>query len=152
MRALFYLMSAFAVMGLAIWAYGQNQKTQVALREVRGLRAEIRSLHEALGVQRAEWAYLNRPDRLRELSELNFPRLGLLPLAPESADLVVSLLSLHEVNDTPGSLVQIRRSLRPDGLFLGAMAGGDTLAELRDVLLAAEAEILRFLESSRATR
>ncbi|HPD91812.1 MAG: cell division protein FtsL [Rhodobacter sp.] len=80
MRALFYVLSAFAVMGLAIWAYGQNQKTQVALRDVRGLRAEIRSLHEALGVQRAEWAYLNRPQRLRALAEMNFGRLGLLPL------------------------------------------------------------------------
>lgn len=62
-------------------------------------------------------------------------------LAPGSADLVVSLLSLHEANDVPGQLVQIRRALRPDGLFLGAMAGGGTLAELRDSLLAAETEV-----------
>ncbi len=64
-----------------------------------------------------------------------------VPLAPESADLVVSLLSLHEVDDLPGQLVQIRRALRPDGLFLGALAGGGTLAELRDSLLAAETEV-----------
>jgi SAM-dependent methyltransferase len=64
-----------------------------------------------------------------------------VPLAPASADLVVSLLSLHEANDVPGQLVQIRRALRPDGLFLGAMAGGGTLAELRDSLLAAETEV-----------
>lgn len=80
MRALFYLLSAFAVIGLAIWAYDQNQKTQVALREVRDLRGEIRSLHEALDVQRAEWAYLNRPQRLRALVQMNFERLALLPL------------------------------------------------------------------------
>ena len=63
-----------------------------------------------------------------------------VPLAPQSADLVVSLLSLHEANDVPGQLIQIRRTLRPDGLFLGALAGGGTLAELRDSLLAAETE------------
>ncbi len=80
MRALFYLLSAFAVMGLAIWAYDQNQKTQEAMREVRGLRAEIRALQESLSVQRAEWAYLNRPQRLRALAEMNFARLGLMPL------------------------------------------------------------------------
>ena len=80
MRALFYVLSAFAVMGLAIWAYDQNQKTQTALNEVRSLRAEIRSLHEAVSVQRAEWAYLNRPQRLRALVEMNYSRLGLMPL------------------------------------------------------------------------
>lgn len=64
-----------------------------------------------------------------------------VPLAPESIDLVVSLLSLHEVNDLPGLLVQIRRALRPDGLFLAAFPGAGTLAELRDSLLAAETEL-----------
>ncbi|RJG43900.1 methyltransferase domain-containing protein [Mesorhizobium sp. DCY119] len=65
-----------------------------------------------------------------------------LPLEPESVDLAVSLLALQEVNDIPGMLIQIRRALRPDGLFLGAMAGSDTLNELRESLLAAESEIL----------
>jgi SAM-dependent methyltransferase len=64
-----------------------------------------------------------------------------LPLDPESVDLAVSLLSLQEANDVPGALIQIRRALRPDGLFLGAMAGAGTLAELRESLLAAETEI-----------
>ena len=80
MRALFYLLTAFGVIGLAIWAYDQNQKSQVALRDVRRLRTEIRALHEALDVQHAEWAYLNRPQRLRALAQMNFERLGLLPL------------------------------------------------------------------------
>ncbi len=56
-------------------------------------------------------------------------------------DLVVSCLDLHWVNDLPGALVQIRRALRPDGLFLAALLGGDTLAELREAWLAAEIEI-----------
>lgn len=64
-----------------------------------------------------------------------------LSLPPESADLIVSLLSLHEANDIPGQLIQIRRALRPDGLFLGAMAGAGTLPELRESLLAAETEL-----------
>jgi len=50
-------------------------------------------------------------------------------------------LSLQAMNDIPGMLVQIRRALRPDGLFLGAFAGAGTLFELRESLLAAETEL-----------
>lgn len=64
-----------------------------------------------------------------------------LPFAAGSLDLVVSLLALHWTNDLPGALIQIRRALRPDGLFLGAVFGGATLTELRQSLLAAEAEL-----------
>ncbi|MBZ9656338.1 methyltransferase domain-containing protein [Phyllobacterium lublinensis] len=64
-----------------------------------------------------------------------------LPLKAASVDLIVSLLSLHMTNDTPGTLLQIRRTLKPDGLFLGAMAGENTLAELRECLLVAESEV-----------
>lgn len=63
------------------------------------------------------------------------------PLAPGSVDLVVSLLALQWTNDLPGALIQIRRALRPDGLFLGAVFGGATLIELRRSLLQAEAEL-----------
>ena len=66
---------------------------------------------------------------------------GHVPLEPESIDLAVSLLSLQDENDIPGMLIQIRRALKPDGLFLGAFAGAGTLAELRESLLVAEAEI-----------
>ncbi len=64
-----------------------------------------------------------------------------LPFAGERFDLAVSLLALHGVNDLPGSLVQIRRALKPDGLFIGALLGGSTLTELRQSLTQAEAEI-----------
>ena len=64
-----------------------------------------------------------------------------LPFAPESLDLVVSALALHWTNDLPGALIQIRRALRPDGLFLGAILGGASLTELRQSLTAAEAEL-----------
>ncbi len=64
-----------------------------------------------------------------------------LPFAPGSFDLVTSLLALHWVNDLPGALVQMRRSLRPDGLFMAAMLGGDTLHELREALAQAESSL-----------
>ena len=63
-----------------------------------------------------------------------------LPLAPETLDLVVSALALQFVNDLPGVLAQIRRALKPDGLLLAAMVGGDSLTELRQAFAAAEAE------------
>ncbi|HEY6254340.1 MAG TPA: methyltransferase domain-containing protein [Xanthobacteraceae bacterium] len=64
-----------------------------------------------------------------------------LPFGDGSLDLVVSALALHFVNDLPGTLIQIRRALRPDGLFVAALLGGDTLTELRQAFAAAEAEI-----------
>lgn len=64
-----------------------------------------------------------------------------LPFADGSIDLAVSGLSLQLVNDLPGTLIQIRRALRPDGLFLAALLGGETLKELRQSWLAAEAEV-----------
>jgi hypothetical protein len=60
---------------------------------------------------------------------------------PPRHDLAVSLLAMHGVNDLPGYLVQARRMLKPDGLFLGCLFGAGTLRELRDVLLQAETEI-----------
>jgi SAM-dependent methyltransferase len=56
-------------------------------------------------------------------------------------DLVVSLYSLQGISDLPGALIQIRRALKPDGLFLGALLGGDTLLELRQAFAYAESEI-----------
>ena len=63
-----------------------------------------------------------------------------LPFAPESLDLAVSALAFQFVNDLPGVLAQIRRALKPDGLLLAVMIGGDTLTELRQSFAAAEAE------------
>lgn len=64
-----------------------------------------------------------------------------LPLADGGADLIVSLMSLHWANDLPGALAQIRRALKPDGLFLGTLLGAGTLKELRGVLTQAELDI-----------
>jgi SAM-dependent methyltransferase len=65
-----------------------------------------------------------------------------LPLADASVDLVASTLGLHWSNDVIGALIQVRRALKPGGLFVGALLGGATLTELRQALTAAEAEIL----------
>ena len=64
-----------------------------------------------------------------------------LPFAAGSFDLVMSALALHWVNDLPGALLQVRQALKPDGLFLAALFGGETLRELRAALLEAESEI-----------
>jgi SAM-dependent methyltransferase len=64
------------------------------------------------------------------------------PFAEASFDLITSILSLHAVNDLPGTLVQLRRLLKPDGLFLAAMFGGETLKELRVAFAAAEEETI----------
>lgn len=64
-----------------------------------------------------------------------------LPFADACLDLVVSALSLHHVNDLPGTLLQVRRALKPDGLFMAALLGGATLGELGEAWLIAESEI-----------
>ncbi|WP_235855924.1 cell division protein FtsL [Mesobaculum littorinae] len=88
MRNILYILSAMAVMGLAFWAYQENYRTQETLNRAEGLRADIRDAREELAILRAEWAYLNRPDRLLDLTIMNYDRLGLLPLAPEQFALI----------------------------------------------------------------
>jgi SAM-dependent methyltransferase len=82
-------------------------------------------------------------ERVGHLAHVDLPDLESepLPLAPGSIDLAVSALALQFVNDLPGVLAQIRRALKPDGLLLAAMSGGDTLTELRQSFAAAEAEL-----------
>ncbi len=84
MKAFLHILAATAMLALGFWAYQENYKTQAALREVRDLHAQIGTAHSRLNMLNAEWAYLNRPDRLRDLVEINFDRLGLLPLMPEA--------------------------------------------------------------------
>lgn len=64
-----------------------------------------------------------------------------LPLAPERFDLAITALSLQNLNDLPGALLQLRRVLKPDGLFLGCLLGGTSLHELRTALAVAETEM-----------
>ncbi|MHA6324349.1 cell division protein FtsL [Roseivivax sp. CAU 1753] len=83
MRTFLYILTFMSVIGLAFWAYHENYKTQETLSQVQDLRRAIGANRERLGVLRAEWAFLNRPDRLRDLAELNFERLGLLSFRPD---------------------------------------------------------------------
>jgi SAM-dependent methyltransferase len=78
--------------------------------------------------------------RLPSLSRVALDAQEVLPLEPASLDLVLSALAFQFVNDLPGVLAQIRRALKPDGLLLAALIGGDTLTELRQSFAAAEAE------------
>jgi hypothetical protein len=82
MRPVLYILSFIAVLGSAFWAYRENYATQGQLKHMAALQDDIATLRESIALQRAEWAYLNRPDRLRELATINFDRLGLLPMEP----------------------------------------------------------------------
>lgn len=81
MRSLFYIVTALGLIGLAFWAYHENFLTQRMLTKTEQLQTEIGQSRAKLRVLRAEWAYLNRPKRLRDLTALNFDRLHLFPLA-----------------------------------------------------------------------
>lgn len=81
-------------------------------------------------------AMVSRADGLRLVGDEEA-----LPFGRGCLDLVLSCFTLHWVNDLPGALAQIRYALKPDGLFLAAMPGGTTLAELREALMRAELEV-----------
>lgn len=85
--------------------------------------------------------HLIRVDVVQRDETLHTHLLEDVPLAPQSQNLVLAPLYLHLVNDLPGSLIRIQRSLKPDGLFLAAIPGAGTLAELNDVLLDAEVKL-----------
>jgi len=91
MRGFATVLAALAVIGLGYWAYHQTVQTQRAVQEVERLQRAIGAERERLSILRAEWAYLNRPDRLRELADINFERLQLLPLAPNQFGIAVQL-------------------------------------------------------------
>lgn len=88
MRGFLNFVAAIMVMGLAYWAYSENYKTQDALRQATNLQRLIGAERERLSVLEAEWAYLNRPERLSDLASLNFERLQLMPIMPEQFGLV----------------------------------------------------------------
>lgn len=83
MRSILYLITALAVIGLATWAYRENHLTQQAMNTRASLEREIAALEAEISVQRVEWAYLNRPDRLRALVDVNFTELKLIPITAD---------------------------------------------------------------------
>jgi hypothetical protein len=91
MRPIFYVLAMVAVIGTAFFAYREHLRTLQAMNERDALEREIRDLRRAVSVQRAEWAFLTRPDRLRELANANFDRLGLLPMTGEQFGLIAQV-------------------------------------------------------------
>jgi hypothetical protein len=91
MRPVFYVFSFLAVMGLGFWAYRENYATQSDIRAMVALQGEIGALREGLTIQKAEWAYLNRPSRLRDLATVNYDKLGLLPMEPSQFGTVAQI-------------------------------------------------------------
>jgi NADH dehydrogenase [ubiquinone] 1 alpha subcomplex assembly factor 5 len=100
-------------------------------RRISGLAG----IERIIDVERS-WSLLSQCDGLRVVADEEA-----LPFAPASLDLAVSGLALHLVNDLPGALVQIRRALKPDGLLLASLLGGETLKELREAWVIAETEV-----------
>jgi hypothetical protein len=131
MRPVLYVLTFLGLIALGFWAYRENYATQATLREVRALQQEIAGLREALSVQRAEWAYLNRPDRLRDLATLNFDRLGLLPMEPGQFGAVAQVvMPAPEVPAITG----------PIDTMGGVTAVEDTFADQVEAIVAAAVE------------
>ena len=112
----------------------------------------MEDMEERLGAVKREFADVadiwtpgegfSQPARFKSFTRIAPPdSLEVLDLPPESLDLAISALAFQFVNDLPGVLAQIRRALKPDGLLLAAMIGGDSLTELRQSFAAAEAEL-----------
>lgn len=117
MKSFYYLMSALIVMGLAFWAYQENYQTQAAVKENAQLQREIGELRETLAILEAEWAYLNRPDRLAELAQINFDRLGLLPLMPEQFGTVRDIAMPPPPFLAISQPIEVMGQLKPGELF-----------------------------------
>ena len=92
MRSFIYSLTFAFLVGLAFWAYQENIKTKNAITKTDKLQKEIGIARAGLSILRAEWAYLNRPDRLTELVDLNYGRLQLVPLR------ATNFLEVDEIN------------------------------------------------------
>lgn len=92
MRSFIYSITFACLVGLAFWAYQENIKTKNVIAHTEKLQKKIGMTRARLSILRAEWAYLNRPDRLIELVDLNFSRLHLVPLR------ATNFLEVDEIN------------------------------------------------------
>ena len=96
MRSFIYTSTFACLVGLAFWAYQENIKTKSAIAHTEKLQKEIGISRARLSILKAEWAYLNRPDRLTELVDLNFGRLQLVPLRASN---FLEVDEIHFLND-----------------------------------------------------
>ena len=115
MRALLSIISFVAVMALAFWAYRENYATQTQLKEMAKVQDQIATLRDEIAMQKAEWAYLNRPTRLRDLAAMNFDRLGLMPMTS------LQLSSAAEVAMPVAEPVLITGEVQADGTLSPAL-------------------------------
>ena len=117
MRALLSIISFVAVMALAFWAYRENYATQTQLKEMAKVQDQIATLRDEIAMQKAEWAYLNRPTRLRDLAAMNFDRLGLMPMTS------LQLSSAADVAMPVAEPVLITGEVQADGTLSPALQG-----------------------------
>jgi len=89
MKILLYMICSLLVMTMAYWAYTENYTTQASIRRVEELHRLVADEKEAISILNAEWAYLNRPERLANLADLHFSELEIIPMPPRRS-LVVS--------------------------------------------------------------
>ncbi|MEM9582699.1 MAG: cell division protein FtsL [Pseudomonadota bacterium] len=121
MRGLLFGLFALVVMGMAYWSYSENYKTRDSLRTATALQREIGASRETLAVLQAEWAYLNRPERLADLADLNFERLQLLPITSSQFGTVTQVAfppATFDIEELTGSIEvrgQVADQSSPDG-------------------------------------
>ena len=98
MRSFIYSITFASLIALAFWAYQENIKTKNAIADTEKLQKEIGIAQARLSMLKAEWAYLNRPQRLTELVDLNFGRLQLMPLRASNFLEIGEINFLHDSN------------------------------------------------------
>ena len=96
MRSLIYTLTFACLVGLAFWAYQENIKTKNVIAKTEQLQKEIGIARARLSILHAEWAYLNRPERLAELVDLNFDQLQLVPLRASNFSEIRNINFLHD--------------------------------------------------------
>tara|TARA_Y100000746_G_scaffold201854_1_gene186993 strand:+ start:656 stop:961 length:306 start_codon:yes stop_codon:yes gene_type:complete len=100
MRFIIYGSSILSVMALAYWANSESYKTKEAINSTKNLQGEIGELKEKLNVLNAEWAYLNRPDRLADLVKWNYKKLGLIPISADNFQSLQTRITVSEKDRT----------------------------------------------------
>ena len=113
MRSMLFGLMFLSVMGLAFWANQENLKTKAELTHAEKLQAAIGQARDRLSVLNAEWAYQNRPHRLRDLADLNYEHLQLLPLRSDHFAHVADI-AFPEKNPAPLNDINLAQNEAPN--------------------------------------
>jgi len=134
--------AAYRLRRLRAATYGDSFLVREAANGlVERLSAVNRKFENALDIGSSEQAFEIIRASAKRWTRVDFGERDAVATERDAHDLVVSVLALHAINDLPGALAQIRRALKPDGLFMAALFGGDTLRELRGAFVAGEEHI-----------